>query len=59
MLPGVRVERGAVVRNAIIDKNVVIPAGVKIGVELDADREQYTVSSSGIVALGKGAIVRP
>ena len=59
LLPGVRIERGAVVRNAIIDKNVIVPAGVKIGVDLDIDRERYTVSSSGIVAIGKGALVTP
>jgi glucose-1-phosphate adenylyltransferase len=57
LLPGVRIERGAVVRNAIIDKNVVVPAGVKIGVDLDADRQHYTVSQTGIVAIGKGATV--
>jgi glucose-1-phosphate adenylyltransferase len=54
LMPGVRVERGAVVRNAILDKNVVVPAGVKIGIDLDTDRERYTVTPSGIVAVGKG-----
>jgi glucose-1-phosphate adenylyltransferase len=54
LMPGVRVERGAVVRNTILDKNVVVPAGVKIGIDLDTDRERYTVTPSGIVAVGKG-----
>lgn len=54
LMPGVRVERGAVVRNAILDKNVVVPAGVKIGIDLDTDRQRYTVTPSGIVAVGKG-----
>lgn len=54
LMPGVRVERGAVVRNAILDKNVVVPSGVKIGIDLDADRQRYTVTPSGIVAVGKG-----
>jgi glucose-1-phosphate adenylyltransferase len=52
--PGVIVERGAVVRNAILDKNVLVPAGVKLGIDLDADRQRYTTTESGIVAIGKG-----
>ncbi|MEY2672964.1 MAG: hypothetical protein RLZZ508_841, partial [Actinomycetota bacterium] len=54
LMPGVRVERGAVVRNAILDKNVVVPAGVKVGIDLESDRQRYTVTPSGIVAVGKG-----
>jgi len=50
----VRVGRGAVVRRAIVDKNVQIPEGAQIGVDLDLDRERYTVSDHGIVVLGKG-----
>jgi glucose-1-phosphate adenylyltransferase len=46
-----------VIRNAILDKNVVVPAGAKIGVDLDSDRQHYTVSQTGIVAIGKGAAV--
>ncbi|PPK70140.1 glucose-1-phosphate adenylyltransferase [Actinokineospora auranticolor] len=54
LLPGARVGKGAVVRRAILDKNVIVDDGVRIGVDLAADREQYTVSTSGIVVLGKG-----
>ena len=31
--------RRAVVRNAIMDKNVVIPEGAQIGVDLERDRK--------------------
>ncbi|HEV2781905.1 MAG TPA: glucose-1-phosphate adenylyltransferase [Actinophytocola sp.] len=55
LLPGVRVGKGAVVRRAILDKNVVVDDGAQIGVDLDADRERYTVSAGGVVVLGKGA----
>ncbi len=55
LLPGVRIGKGAVVRRAILDKNVVVPDGGQVGVDADADRERYTVSGGGIVVLGKGA----
>ncbi|MCO6004093.1 glucose-1-phosphate adenylyltransferase [Actinoallomurus purpureus] len=53
----VRVGRGAVVRNAIIDKNVVIPDGARIGVDEAYDREHFTVTESGVRVLGKNQIV--
>ncbi|HEV7754442.1 MAG TPA: glucose-1-phosphate adenylyltransferase [Mycobacteriales bacterium] len=59
IMQGVRIGPGAVVRRAILDKNVVIPAGVQIGVDLDRDRKLYTVTDSGIVVLGKGEQVVP
>ena len=54
LMPGVQIGRGAVVRRAILDKNVIVPDGAQIGVDLDRDRENYTVTSGGIVVLGKG-----
>ena len=54
IMPGVRIGRGAVVRRAILDKNIQVPDGAQIGVDLEGDREKYTVSSGGIVVLGKG-----
>ena len=53
LMEGVEVGDGAVVRRAIIDKQVVIPAGSTIGVDREADASRYTVSSNGIVVLGK------
>lgn len=50
----VRIGRGAVVRGAVLDKNVDVPPGATIGVNPERDAELYTVSKSGVIALGKG-----
>ena len=47
LLHGVDVGRNAIVRNAILDKNVVIGEGVQIGVDPEADRERFVVSDGG------------
>jgi glucose-1-phosphate adenylyltransferase len=54
LMEGVQVGRNAVVRRAIIDKNVIVPEGAQIGVDLDRDRKLYTVSDDGVVVIGKG-----
>jgi glucose-1-phosphate adenylyltransferase len=53
-MPGVDVGRNAVVRRAIIDKNVTVPPGAQIGVDPVADKERFTVTDTGIVVVGKG-----
>jgi glucose-1-phosphate adenylyltransferase len=57
LFPGVDVGRAAVVRNAIVDKNVRIAAGAQIGVDPETDRARFAVSDGGIVVVGKGATV--
>ena len=49
----VSVGRGAVVRNAIVDKLVEIPEGYEIGVDPVADAERFTISDGGVVVIGK------
>lgn len=57
LLDGVHVGRGAVVRNAIVDKNVEIAPGARLGVDLEAERERFTVSPRGIVVVAKNGRV--
>ena len=59
LMHNVDVGRHAVVRRAIVDKNVRIPDGARIGVDLDRDRERYTVSADGVVVIGKNDKVHP
>jgi glucose-1-phosphate adenylyltransferase len=54
LMEGVQVGRRAVIRRAILDKNVIVPEGAQIGVDLDRDRKLYTVSDDGVVVIGKG-----
>ena len=59
LLDGVVIERGAFVRKAIIDKGVVIPEGIQIGVNAEADRERgLTLTPQGVVVIAKGDKIR-
>lgn len=54
----VHVGENAVIRRAILDKDVVIAPGASVGVDQDADRARgLTVTESGITVVGKGAVV--
>jgi len=54
LLEGVDIGRHARVRKTIIDKDVQIPAGMKIGYDLDEDAKRFTVTGSGIVVVPRG-----
>jgi glucose-1-phosphate adenylyltransferase len=54
----VRIGPNAIVRRAILDKDVVISEGATVGVNHDSDRSRgFTVTESGITVVGKGVLV--
>ena len=54
LFEGVVVGRYSKIRRAIIDKNVEIPPGMKIGYDQAEDRRRFFVSETGIVVVPKG-----
>ncbi len=54
VMHGAQIGRKAVVKRAILDKEVVVGEGVEIGVDEAADRERFHVSEGGIVVIPKG-----
>jgi glucose-1-phosphate adenylyltransferase len=55
LMDKVSIGEGAVVRRAIIDKNVRVPAGAAIGLDPELDRARgFKVTDSGITVLSKG-----
>jgi glucose-1-phosphate adenylyltransferase len=57
LMQNAEVGRHAVVRRAILDKDVRVAEGAQIGVDPEADRERFTVSASGVVVIPKGQTV--
>jgi glucose-1-phosphate adenylyltransferase len=57
LFENVVIGRHAKIRRAIIDKDVEIPAGTRIGYDLAEDRKKWFVSDDGIVVIPKRAKV--
>jgi glucose-1-phosphate adenylyltransferase len=57
LFPGVRIGRNAVIRRAILDKNVIVPDGVEIGVDPEHDRARGFHVESGITVVSKNVVV--
>lgn len=59
LLDNANIGRNAVVRRAILDKNVVVERGAEVGVDHEADRARgFTVSSGGITVVPKDYVVK-
>jgi glucose-1-phosphate adenylyltransferase len=55
----VQIGKNAVIRRAILDKEVVVDDGATVGVDPVADRDRgFTVTDTGITVVGKGVRVR-
>jgi glucose-1-phosphate adenylyltransferase len=60
LLHNTRIGRHAVVQDAILDKNVVVPEGAMVGVDKEHDKARgFIVSDGGITVVGKGQTVAP
>jgi glucose-1-phosphate adenylyltransferase len=58
LLHNVFVGRRAEIRDAILDKNVVVPEGAKIGIDKEHDLARgFVVSPGGITVVGKGQVI--
>lgn len=57
LMDGVDVGRHARLQRVIVDKEVRIPEGYKIGFNLKEDAKKFTVTESGIVVIPKGTLL--
>ncbi|MFZ5508609.1 MAG: glucose-1-phosphate adenylyltransferase [Pseudomonadota bacterium] len=48
ILPKVDIGEGVIIRRAVVDKRCRIPAGMRIGVDREADRDRFHVTERGI-----------
>jgi glucose-1-phosphate adenylyltransferase len=51
LMPGVRVGRHARLRRVIVDRDVTIPRGARIGYDPEEDRRRHTVTERGVVVV--------
>ncbi|WP_104134159.1 glucose-1-phosphate adenylyltransferase [Cryobacterium sp. Y62] len=56
----VQIRPGAIVRRAVLDKEVIVEAGATVGVDRNRDLDRgFSVTESGITVVGKGVLVTP
>ncbi|NDB17925.1 MAG: glucose-1-phosphate adenylyltransferase [Actinobacteria bacterium] len=57
LLPGVSIGKNAIVRRAILDRNVVVADDAQIGVDPVLDAQRFTISAEGVIVVPKNAYV--
>ncbi len=58
ILDGVEIGRHCAIQRAVLDKNVIVPDGAKIGFDREHDLERgFSITESGITVVGKGQTV--
>jgi len=55
LMNGVDIGRHARLHRVIVDKHVHIPAGTRIGYDLEEDRRRFSVTDSGVVVIPRNA----
>jgi glucose-1-phosphate adenylyltransferase len=57
LFPGVHVGSDARLERCVLDKNVVVPEGYRIGVDPEEDAARFTMSDAGIAVVAKGQVL--
>jgi len=59
LLPEVQVGRHAVLKRCVIDKQTIIPEGLRVGLDADEDRRRFYVSPGGITLVTPEMLGQP
>ena len=51
ILPDVKISRNVTLKRVVVDKNCVIPEGLTVGVDQEADKKRFHVSENGITLI--------
>ena len=58
LMESVCVNKNAHIRNAIVEEGVCIPAGTRIGFDLDNDSQRHFVTDAGIVVVSRTPVFK-
>ena len=58
MLPGVEIHRSARLTNVIVDRGVVIPEGLVVGDDPDADARRFRRTARGVCLITQAMLDR-